>query len=183
MATKTRAISFVWGFAEGTFFFLVPDIWLSRIVLKDKKEAYINIVFTVLGALLGGTALYILAMAHFDHMKLGLTYVPAVNGDMVEQVGVQIQGSGLWAALLAGIASGVPYKIYASWAGHLELSFAAFLGASICIRALRFTLVTGAAQLAAFLLRNVVSTPKLYLIHAASWIIFYVFYFTKFGFL
>ena len=59
---------------------------------------------------------------------------------------------------------------------------AAFLGASICIRALRFTLVTGATHVAAFLLRNVVSTPKLYLIHAASWIIFYVFYFTKFGF-
>lgn len=182
MAIKTRMISFVWGFSEATFFFFVPDIWLSRIVLEDKKEAYINIAFTTLGALVGGIALYFLALSHFDDIRGFLDIIPGVSNTMVEQTGGQVQTLGIWEALMTGIASGVPYKIYATWSGYLGISFGAFLLVSAVIRTLRFTIVTGVAHIAALLLKNRLDISQLYWTHTICWLIFYVFYFYRFGF-
>ncbi len=182
MAIKTRLISFAWGVAEATFFFFVPDIWLSRIVLEDKKEAYINIAFTTLGALFGGSVLYFLALSHFENIQSFLDFIPGISNTMVEQAGYQIQELGLWESLLTGIASGVPYKIYASWSGHLNLSLITFLMASACVRALRFTAVTGIAHIASLCLQNRLNISQLYWVHAICWVLFYMFYFHKFGF-
>lgn len=182
MAIKTRAISLAWGFCEATFFFLVPDIWLSRITLNNKKEAYINIAFATLGALLGGTLLYFLALTHFNDIRNLLDYIPGVSKTMVGQTGKQVQDLGIWSALLNGITSGVPYKTYASWSGHLEIPFMTFLLASATIRTLRFAVVTGLAHVATLLLKNRLVTSQLYWAHTICWVIFYMFYFYKFGF-
>ena len=101
---------------------------------------------------------------------------------MVEQTGNQLQELGIWEALLTGIASGVPYKIYASWSGYLGISFVIFLLASAVIRTLRFTAVTGIAHAASVALKGKLSARKLLSLHAACWIFFYTFYFYKFGF-
>lgn len=175
-------VSLVWGFCEATFFFLVPDIWLSRIVLKDKKEAYINIAFTTLGALLGGSVLYVLAMSSFAELQKFLDFIPAISSIMIEKTGSQIQTHGIWDALLTGIMTGTPYKIYASWSGHLGASFITFLLASIIIRTLRFTAVTALAHAASMIFRKRLSLHQLYMIHAMCWLVFYIFYFHKFGF-
>lgn len=181
MAIKTRLISFVWGFAEATFFFLVPDIWLSRIVLEDKKEAYINIAFTTLGSLLGGSLLYFLALSYFEGIENFLDIIPGISGAMVEQIGNQIQNLGVWDALLTGITSGIPYKIYASWSGYLELSFIVFFIASAFVRTLRFTAVVGLTHMISVVVSKKVDMRKMLLLHAACWLLFYIFYFYKFG--
>lgn len=181
MAIKTRTISFVWGVAEATFFFLVPDIWLSRIALTDKKEALINIGFATLGALLGGSILYFLALEYFENIQNFLGFIPGISSAMIEQTGNQVQEQGLGEALLTGIASGIPYKIYAAWSGHLGLSLGVFLLASAFIRALRFTLVTGMAYVASLPLKRRLNTAWLHSLHAICWITFYIFYFYRFG--
>ncbi len=180
-AIKTRMVSFVWGFSEATFFFFVPDIWLSRIVLEDKKEAYINIACTTLGALFGGAVLYFLALSYFDDIRGLLDLIPGVSNTMVEQTGEQVQALGIWETLMTGITSGVPYKIYASWSGYLGLSFGTFLLASAVIRTLRFTVVTGIAHIASVILKDRLSEQEMFLLHAACWIVFYTIYFYKFG--
>lgn len=182
MAIKTRLISFIWGFSEATFFFFVPDIWLSRIVLEDKKEACINIAFTTLGALFGGSIIYFLASSHFENIRIFLDFIPGISNNMVEQTGSQIKELGLWEALLTGIASGIPYKIYASWSGYLSLSFIMFFMASAFIRTLRFIAVTGLAYITSAVLKDRMDMGKMFLLHAACWLVFYIFYFYKFEF-
>ena len=100
---------------------------------------------------------------------------------MVEQTGEQVQALGIWVALMTGIASGVPYKIYAYWSGYLGVSFVTFLLVSAIIRTLRFAVVTGGAHIASVILKDRLSIRKMFLLHAACWMIFYTFYFYKFG--
>lgn len=179
---KTRLISFVWGFSEATFFFFVPDIWLSRIVLENKKEAYINIAFTTLGAVLGGSVLYFLALNNFEYIQNFLAFIPGISNTMVEQTGNQVQELGLSESLLIGITSGIPYKIYASWSGHLGAPFITFLLSSALIRTLRFIIVTGLANIVGLFLKGRLSMRKILLMHAFCWAGFYAFYFYKVGF-
>lgn len=182
MAIRTRLISFIWGFSEATFFFFVPDIWLSRIVLEDKKEAYINIAFATFGALFGGSVLYFLVLSHFENVQSFLDLIPGISDTMVEQTGNQVKELGLWSALLTGIVSGVPYKIYASWSGYLSLSFITFLMASACVRALRFMVVTVVTHVVSLMFQNRLGINQLYWLHAACWSVFYILYFLRFRF-
>jgi len=181
VAIKTRMVSFVWGFSEATFFFFVPDIWLSRIVLENKKEAYINIAFTALGALLGGVTLYVLALSHFEHIQGLLDLIPGISNTIIDKTGEQVQRLGILEALFTGIASGVPYKIYASWAGSLGVPFGTFLFSSVIIRTLRFTIITGLTHIASIILKDRLSLKKILLLHTACWVFFYIFYFYNFG--
>lgn len=49
--------AFAWGLAEATFFFIVPDVFTTRLALQDFKRALISCIFTLAGALLGGVTL------------------------------------------------------------------------------------------------------------------------------
>lgn len=179
----TRLVSFVWSLGEAIFFFLVPDIWLSRIVLKDRKEAYLNIAFSAAGALIGGALLYYLAQSHFATLKTQLAIVPAVSPTMIEGVGQQIEQIGLGPALFHGMITGIPYKLFASWSGHLQLSFASFLMVSLLMRSVRFLVVTALVHGLSTLARNRISLTTQYWLHGCGWTAFYAFYFYKFGFL
>lgn len=86
MAIKIRLISFIWGFFEATFFFLVPDIWLSRIVIKSPKEAYINVAITTAGALAGGIIMYYMGTTMFEALFPFLDNVPAISKTMINDV-------------------------------------------------------------------------------------------------
>jgi len=44
-------ISFIWGFAEATFFFFIPDIYLTRVALSQPKKAYLACCYATLGAI------------------------------------------------------------------------------------------------------------------------------------
>lgn len=146
MALKTRAISFIWGFAEATFFFIVPDVWLSRIAVINPKEAYINIAIATLGALIGGAVMYGAGVYAFDMVRDLLPLVPAVSGDMVETVGADVQAHSLLYAMSQGMFAGVPYKIYASWAGYLSSPVLVFITATMIARIARFLSVTAFAH-------------------------------------
>jgi len=44
----------VWGFAEATLFFFVPDILITRIALADLRRALWACFWSLLGAVSGG---------------------------------------------------------------------------------------------------------------------------------
>src|SRR3546814_4475619 len=49
-----HAISLLWGFAEATVFFVVPDVWISRRALSSWRAALRSCGFALAGALVGG---------------------------------------------------------------------------------------------------------------------------------
>lgn len=173
--------SLLWGFSEAVFFFLVPDIWLSRQVITDARAALIGIALATLGALTGGLLLYSAASQSPETVWFWIDLIPGISGSMVTDSGNDIKQDGLWMSLLVGMASGVPYKIYATWAGDLSLPLITFISATVCIRALRFSIVTGLAYGINYALKSKYSINIRLVIHGAAWIIFYVIYFYKFG--
>ncbi|MAI61140.1 MAG: hypothetical protein CBB87_01470 [Micavibrio sp. TMED27] len=178
---KTRAISFLWGLAEASFFFIVPDVWLSSIVLKDKKEAYINITFALIGALLGGCVLFFTAPLYAQLLHGWLDYIPGISNSLIEKSHDQLTEIGIFEALLSGMFAGIPYKLYAYWAGVMGYSLPLFLLASAIARILRFALVTFGTQLIAKLLSPCLKLKALIIVHAICWVAFYIFYFYKVG--
>lgn len=176
-----RVVSFVWGICEATFFFFVPDIWLTRIAATDLKEAVINALIALSGALLGGVLLYVLSQHYFDNIRSLLDYVPAISETMVDEAGRELQGSHPLSAIILAGFTGVPFKIYAAWAGHLDISFPHFLLACAVARLGRFFAVIFAAYLIISAVRSRVEITGLFRMHAVLWGLFYCFYFYSVG--
>src|SRR5690606_1189122 len=53
-----QGVSLLWGFAEATVFFVVPDVWISRLALSSWPAALRACGFALVGALAGGALLY-----------------------------------------------------------------------------------------------------------------------------
>jgi membrane protein YqaA with SNARE-associated domain len=53
-------IAFIWAFCEATFFFIVPDVWLTWLVISksDYKELSRAVFCATLGAIVGGIVVY-----------------------------------------------------------------------------------------------------------------------------
>lgn len=134
------ALAFQWGLAEATLFFVVPDVLLSLLALKDRRRAWIASGYAVAGAVLGGALMYAWAIHDPAQVRSLLVSIPAITPEPIEQVRRQLGDWG-YASLFAGAFSGVPYKLYASEAGAAALPFAGLLAMTIPARALRFMLV------------------------------------------
>lgn len=135
-----KLLALLWGLAEATLFFIVPDVLLSLLALRSRPRALVAGGFAVVGALLGGWLMYRWAALDAGLARDALVSVPAISADLLAQVRQQLASQGL-PAMFAGAFSGVPYKIYAVEAGAAALPLAAFLALSLPARALRFLLV------------------------------------------
>ena len=56
-------IASLWGFAEATLFFFVPDIWISILALKNGRQGLIACFYSFVGAVVGGLIMYYLGRA------------------------------------------------------------------------------------------------------------------------
>lgn len=176
-----RYISFFWGMAEATFFFFVPDIWLSYIALQNPKEAYINILYAVCGAIIGGIMMYWAGMFYFDSMLSVMHEIPAISHTLTDHVGSQMTDQSLFFNLVTGMFTGVPYKIYALYAGQMEIFLALFIVSCIVARAARFLVVTSASHGISMVLKRKISPRGVIYIYLGVWIIFYMSYFYVMG--
>lgn len=132
----------LWGFAEGTLFFIVPDVIITLIALFSFRGSVRCMLAVLLGALIGGTLLYVLAAADPDQIIATVNGVPFVTDPMFGAAQDKYRQYGAW-GILAGPASGIPFKVYAVLAPEY-ISFWSFLLASIPARLGRF-IITGAA--------------------------------------
>jgi membrane protein YqaA with SNARE-associated domain len=127
-----RALATI-AFAEGLFFPIPPDVLLMPIVLSDRSRALRYAALCTAASILGGSTGY--------------------------AVGFFLQSFGLWLLSLTGHADGfqsfqawyaqwgplliavpIPYKITAIASGIARLNFGVFIGVSILVRGLRFSL-------------------------------------------
>ncbi len=105
-------LGFLWGFAEGTLFFIIPDVLLSWASLASPRCG-MRILGTILaGALVAGVLIYAWASFKPDQSRAAVAAVPFVRERMFEKVAQDYQAHGL-AGMLYGPSSGVPYKVYA----------------------------------------------------------------------
>lgn len=174
------AAAFLWGLAEATLFFIVPDVLLSAVALRRLKTALVACAWATAGALPGGLALYLWGMAAPAEAWAVLDRVPAISLAMQGEVRDAMTAQGL-GALFLGPLTGTPYKLFAVAAGQQGLDLIPFLLVSVPARAARFVLVCLLAYTVSRLLAGRFSTPARYGILAACWLVFYGAYFAHMG--
>lgn len=169
------AWSFGWGLAEATFFFIVPDVLITRIALQDFRRALLASLVALAGALLGGTALWLISdYERGPELLYRLTYLPGISGELVAATGQAMLTEGS-SALLSGTLRGHPYKLFAIHAGVQSVPLWSFLLVAAGARLARFIIVATMAWLFAKLLRG--HPPKvLFQLHILVWLAFYLIY-------
>ncbi|MCC7038157.1 MAG: hypothetical protein IT560_12760 [Alphaproteobacteria bacterium] len=182
MGLKTRflaaavVLAFFWGFAEGTVFFIVPDVLISAAAIFSLRLAMKCSLAAASGALLAGICVYYGSLyAHADTLAI-LRAVPFIPEKMHIIVQGQYNAYGV-PAMFVGALTGIPYKLYAFLAPpHADI--ATFLAVSIPARLMRFAAVGLFWAGLSHLLRRFRkwSDGNLLFFHATGWSAFYIFY-------
>ena len=173
---RSDAAGFVWGFAEATIFFVVPDILLSWLALRSVKRALTASVWVMTGALLGGTCIWILGRLDAGSGATAFAALPAISEAMITNVREQLVASGP-VAILFGPISGTPYKIYALQAGSLGIGIVPFILISIPARLIRFIMVIALVSAVGHLLGRWLDAGMRQTVLAVAWVMFYCWYF------
>ena len=119
------------AFCEGLFFPIPPDVLLMPVVLGDRQRALRYAALTTICSILGGSCGY--AVGYF--LQPVGEWLLSLTGGSFESFQAWY---GKWGALL--IAVPIPYKITAIASGLAKLNFGIFIGVSILVRGLRFSL-------------------------------------------
>lgn len=140
-----KAAAFLWGLAEATLFFIVPDVLLTAVAIqrsegRDQGRLALQLCLWVLGgALVGGLAMYLWGRQDYAAARELLLGLPAIGEAMVDRVGQELEQTGALAVLL-GPTSGTPYKLYAITAPSAGMSLPIFLAITVPARLVRFVL-------------------------------------------
>ncbi len=174
-------LAFLWGFAEATLFFIVPDVALGLIALFNWRKGLWANICAVAGAMIGGAIMYLLAANNPAGMNQVLDVVPLIDMEMVGLAHSQLQSGGLW-MMVVGPKEGIPYKVFAVQAGILGLPLLQFVLATIPARMIRFLLVVFLVGIAGRVFRKFVEKyPLLFVgIYAYVWLCIYIVYYLEF---
>lgn len=168
-------ISFLWGIAEATLFFIVPDVFISFVGLVSVRRGLWACVYAVAGALVGGAIMYLWGQADLDGVRPLLVVVPAIHTEDLNTVQQELLSIGAPAVFL-GPLSGVPYKIYAAHA-HLISGLLLFLLISIPARGLRFVLMATIPAVVARWIGTRLSFARKIQLLGLFWVVFYIGFF------
>lgn len=103
---------FWWGLAEGTVFFIVPDVWITFATLFSLRAGAVAWLFSVIGSGVAVVAVYVLTAAlRIDYLAF-LESIPGISAGLIQSVGASVAADGLpytpWLVL-----GGIPLKLYA----------------------------------------------------------------------
>jgi len=119
------ALAFLWGLAEATLFFVIPDVVIAWAALSGWRRGLRMLLAALAGALVGGVALYAVATIRPAAAVAAIESVPFVHHAMIDTVAGRYRELGARALLLAP-GNGIPYKVYAALAPDVTdpISFA-----------------------------------------------------------
>lgn len=168
-------LAFAWGVAEGSFFFIVPDVVTSLTAMFSVKKSLLQMMLVTAGSLVAGIVLYSWSHADYSAARKAVTNVPFVRESMVANVQEDFGSYGA-KALLVGPTQGIPYKVYAIEApGRCSMLF--FLLVSIPARLERLLLSWIVFSAAGLGLRKWTRWPLTALVfHAGYWAVVYIYY-------
>jgi len=106
-----RLVGFWWGFAEGLFFFIVPDVGISFAALFSVRAGAVSWLASIAGSELAVSAIYLLAVPlGLDYLGF-LTWIPGISGALIGRVAERLARYGLpYTPFL--MLGGVPLKVY-----------------------------------------------------------------------
>ena len=128
------------SFAESSFFPIPPDLMLVPMILADRRKAWWYATLCMIASVIGGMAGYAIGFWLFDAIKPHLGSLGLA--DKFATASSWFQSYGALLLILKGWTP-FPYKVLTIAAGALHMNFAAFVGASIVARSMRFYLVAG----------------------------------------
>lgn len=166
----------LWGLAEATIFFLVPDILITASALFSPRRSFAQMIAVLIGALLGGALLYTAAEKYPEETKSIVLTVPFMRQHNLDEADRQLQERGLPAMFLGALA-GTPYKAYALSAPR-HAAFEMFMLVSLPARLFRFLLSwAGGALIGVLFRRQIQASPSAALgLLAICWIGFYTYF-------
>ena len=169
----------LWGFAEATLFFIVPDIIVTYIAMKrGLRCAVLSALLAVLGAVVGGIVMSLWARHSPSQAVTVVDAVPAVGANMFSQASEHLRGQGAY-GLFFGTANGIPYKIYAVLAPQESVSLTSFAVISFPARLYRLLVAAIAAGLVFHWLRRQSERTR-WALFSGFWIASYAVYFYHF---
>ena len=171
-------IGFAWSLAEATFFFIVPDVFLSYLAIgKSRPFPLSAMAFALAGALAGGAVMYVWASHDPVNSRAFVEQLPGIDAEMIAAAGNDFSNRGLL-GLVAGGFTGVPYKVFAVEAAQLSMPLSVFLAMSVPARLLRWCLVVFIAHKVCKAIVHRWSLKAARTALLAFWAIFYVAFFS-----
>jgi hypothetical protein len=170
--------AFIWGVAEATLFFFVPDVLLSYIGLKRGVNAAARAsVIAAIGAAAGGVIMYLWSQHDPAAARAAVLAVPAISTEMVARAIEAMRGDWFGATMLGPLSS-TPFKVYAILAPHVGgAPLPLFALAAIAARLPRFLIVSIGVALIGQGLRRWLTERQLLWVLAGAWLLFYAVFF------
>lgn len=169
----------LWGFAEATLFFVVPDVLLTWIAAFRPRRAATALGACLAGALLGGACTFSASMADPAGTRGLVERVPAISGALLDRTGDALAADYRRQMLVGGF-TGVPYKVLAVEAAGRDGSLSKFLAWSVPARLPRWVAVMLLARGLASVARRRWTRPDRWLVALwlAGWGAVYAVYFS-----
>ncbi len=148
------ALRFLMGlsFAEALFFPIPPDVMLGPMTMAKPQSAWRYAMITTLFSVVGGIFGYCLGLFAYHSMVLPL--LNFLGKQQSYEIALEwFKLWGVWVVIIAAFTP-IPYKLFTIGAGALQMSFPAFVAASIIGRSMRFYMVCGLFKLGDKYLHN-----------------------------
>ena len=173
-STAALAASGVWGYAEATRFFIVPDVLVGWVALHGTRPGLWSALAATAGAVIGGAAVHRDAAA--QHSRL--VEVPGISQAMLDDAADRFARDG-WRAVMRAPIDGIPYKVYAARSGLDGRPLEELMLWTPPARLCRFLLVAlGAGAFGAIFARGIRRRESEFLLaYAALWTITYARYY------
>ena len=130
--------SAIWGFAEASLFFIVPDLLFTAVTIVSPKRGWQHLAAAIAGAVLAGGLMYQWSAAAPAQARAAVAAVPFVGEKMITPTETLWKTEGT-VALFRNPLGGVPYKVPAILA-PAHLSLPEFIAISVPYRAERMLL-------------------------------------------
>jgi hypothetical protein len=170
------ALAALWGFAEGTLFFVVADVLFTRVAIVRPGRALAHLGAATLGAVAAGMLMFAWSSSDPEGARSAVAAVPKVGEAMIAETERRMDELGA-VAMFDRPLGGVPYKVHAILAPE-HFALPAFLLVTVGARLERFAL-----SWAAYALLHVGWTRRLPdgsrvpgAIHALFWTLVYAYY-------
>jgi hypothetical protein len=167
----------LWGVAEATLFFIVPDLLISWVAMNRgfKAGAWASL-FAALGAVVGGAVIFLWSVNDPTGAHRAVAAVPAISDRMIADAQADIDKNGWFIAAMKGPLTSTPYKVYALLAPKSGAPLAAFAPAALPVRLPRFLLVAGCFALIGHLFRARIDRRILLAAFTSGWLLFYLWF-------
>jgi hypothetical protein len=171
-------LGFLWGFSEGTFFFIIPDVLISIVAVFSPRQGRKQVLSVLLGAMTAGAFLFAVARAAPVPTRTVVARVPFIPANMFRVAQQDLDAEGVW-GMVRGTQRGIPYKVYVTLAAD-RASWIDFLRASMRARLGRFVVLWGIGSLLGLVLRRLITAyPRTSgVVVVGLWGLIYLWYWT-----